>query len=197
MGKLRRTIFSPCSISVAQVIHGSKNTIYIIRFLKFLQCLHSDLSGIKARVIKLRSPRLPTNAPSWVLTVYQMEFAIYLTRSESPIRMLENIRKKVWGSQSGEDCRWQLLHGTNLREQWSGHWIFNRQHFFRSDWAGKDGVVFRHKPGLLCSNRPRFWSWTAHGERGLFKVKCFLWMFGYFLPRSWLSRCIPKGHLSC
>lgn len=47
MGKLKRSIFSHCTVSLAQVILGSKNTIYIIGFLKFFQCLHSDLSGIK------------------------------------------------------------------------------------------------------------------------------------------------------
>lgn len=68
-GKLERTLFSHCTVSRAQVIHGSKNTISIIGFLKFLQCLRSDLSGIKAGAIKLRSPRLPTNIP-WVSAVY-------------------------------------------------------------------------------------------------------------------------------
>ena len=63
MGNCREG-FGHCTASLARVIHGSKNTVSIIRFLGFLQCLHSDLSGIKAGVIKQRSPRLPTNTTS-------------------------------------------------------------------------------------------------------------------------------------
>lgn len=63
MGNCREG-FGHCTVSLAGVIHGSKNTVSIIGFLGFLQCLHSDLSGIKAGVIKRRSPRLPTNTTS-------------------------------------------------------------------------------------------------------------------------------------
>lgn len=75
-------IFSTHTVLLARVIHSSKNTIYIIEFLKFLQCLHSDLSGIKARVIRLRCPRLLTNALPGVLAVYQIECVVYQSQTQ-------------------------------------------------------------------------------------------------------------------
>lgn len=63
MGNCREG-FGHCTASLAGVIHGSKNTVSIIGFLGFRQCLHSDLSGSKAGVIKRRSPGLPTNTAS-------------------------------------------------------------------------------------------------------------------------------------
>lgn len=114
MGKLKRSIFRHCIVSLAQVILGSKNTIYIIGFLKFFQCLHSDLSGIKARAIKLRSPRLLTRVPR-----ASAISCVCLTHNEGAIRrqplvwgllsLRVDLSKKAWMKLCGEE-------GTNLEK---------------------------------------------------------------------------------
>lgn len=63
MENLAWAIFSHCTVSLSQVTHGSKNTVYIIGFLEFLQFLHSGLSGIKAG---LSSPRLQADVSLWI-----------------------------------------------------------------------------------------------------------------------------------
>lgn len=55
MEKLTCAIFSHCADSLSQVIHSSKNTVYITTFLEFLQFLHSGLSGIKDPTAKFKA----------------------------------------------------------------------------------------------------------------------------------------------